>query len=357
MEVKTKRRLICIGLGILVVQAGCSDAGNDRSYSEIVPDTEASPKAVQQDHADHGASLHWHGPAGWETGPASGIRLASFQIDSETLCTIVSLEASAGDLEANVIRWLGQVGITDPNDSDLQDIMEAIETVPAQDGIIFKVVDLTGLTPSGNSTIGSIAHLSGKTLFVKLTGPVEKIKALKGAYLELLQSFHFILEADPHAGQDPAQSAAQPATRRFAPLVWAKPATWQETAGTGIRLVTFHPEPEDGTVCYITRVEGDVGGLERNVQWWANQLGITLAGDSLAAFLTEQQTIQVNGDSYRIIDYTGLDQNPDSESMIVAVAFLPSSTTVVKMNGTRENLSTHKAAFMELVNSLTTTEK
>jgi hypothetical protein len=356
MEAKTKRRLICIGLGILVVQAGCSDSSKDRSYSEIVPDTEAPPKVVEHNHADLGASLHWHNPAGWQTGPASGMRLASFQIDSETLCTIISLDSSAGDLKANVIRWLGQVGITDPNDSDLQDIMGAIETVPAQDGIIFKVVDLTGLTPSGNSTIGSIALLSGKTLFVKLTGPVEKITALKGAYLELLQSFHFIQEADPHAGRDPARSAAQPAAKRSAPLVWAKPVAWQETAGTGMRLVTFQPESEDGTVCYITRLEGDVGGLERNVQWWANQLGITLAGDSLATFLAEQQTIQVNGISYRIIDYDRLVPNPDSESMIVAAAFLPDSTTVVKMNGTRDNLPTHRAAFMELVNSLTTTE-
>jgi hypothetical protein len=249
------------------------------------------------------------------------------------------------------------VGITDPNDSDLQNIMGAIETVPAQDGIIFKVVDLTGLTPSGNSTIGSIALLSGKTLFVKLTGPVEKIKDLKGAYLELLQSFHFIQETDPRAGHDPAPSAAQPAANRFAPLVWAKPVSWQESAGTGMRLVTFQPDSEDGTVCYITRLAGDVGGLEMNVQWWANQLGLTLDGDPLAAFLAEQQTIQINGDSYRIIDYTRLAPNPDSESMIVAVAFLPDSTTVVKMNGTRENLSTHQAAFMELVNSLTTTEK
>ena len=357
MEAKTKRRLVCILLGMLVVQAGCSDASNDRSYSEIVPDTEAPSKVVQHNRANQRASLHWHSPTGWPAGPASGMRLASFQIDSETLCTIVSLDASAGDLEANVIRWLGQVGITDPNDSDLQEIMEAIETVPAQDGIIFKVVDLTGLTPSGNSTIGSIAHLSGKTLFVKLTGPVEKIRALKGAYLELLQSFHFIREADPHAGQDPAQSAAQPPNNRFAPLVWAKPATWQETAGTGIRLVTFNPETEDGTVCYITRMEGNVGGLERNVQWWATQLGITLAGDSLAAFLAEQQTIQANGVSYRIIDYTRLAPDPDAESMIVAVAFLSGSTTVVKMNGTRENLPAQRAAFMELVNSLTTTEK
>ncbi len=342
-----------MGLGLPAIQAGCSDAGNDRSYSEIVSEKEAPPRVVQPNNANHAVSLHWHSPTGWESGPASGMRLASFQIDTETLCTIISLNGSAGEFEANVVRWMGQIGVADPDDSALQDIMGAIETVPAKDGILFKVVDLTGLTSSGNSTIGSIALLSGKTLFVKLTGPAEKITALKGAYLELLQSFHFIQETNPHGSHDPAQ----PAAARVAPLVWIKPTGWQETAGTGMRLVTFYPDSEDGTVCYVTRLTGDVGGLERNVQWWANQLGITLTGDPLAAFLTEQQTIQVNGVSYRIIDYTGLTPNPDSESMIVAVAFLADSTTIVKMNGTRENLSAHQAAFMELVNSLTTTEK
>jgi hypothetical protein len=353
MDGRETRWLIPLGLVLLATLAGCSDTKEVRNYREIVPSSETPPVVVRPNQSASSRTIQWHSPEGWQAGPASGMRLASFQIDAETLCTIIALDGNAGELDANVKRWIGQIGITDVNDSDFQAVMGTTRDIQAQDGIVFKVVDLTQMASDGNSIIGAIAALPGKTLFVKLTGPVENIKALERPYLELLRSFHFTQVADPHAGHDHPPSAAEPAAEKRSPLAWKSPGTWLESPGSGMRLVTFRPEPEDGTECYITVMPGDVGGLEKNVAWWATQLGLSLEGDQLKQFLAEQATVEAGGVSYRLVDYTGLAPDSDTESMIVAMGMLTDRTVFVKMNGPRENVIKQRIQFMDLVKSLT----
>jgi hypothetical protein len=108
------------------------------------------------------------------------------------MCTIVMLGGAAGGLEANVVRWLGQLGLQTPPDDDLQAFLRRQITFATAGGFETVAVDLTELAPPGNDAAGSmlssIISADGSTCFVKLTGPAGLLKAEKNRFLELCRS-------------------------------------------------------------------------------------------------------------------------------------------------------------------------
>lgn len=177
---------LCV-LPLPLLLGACDRHPEPRRYSEIA--TRGENSGLQA--APH--SLDWTLPEGWSVQPEGDpLRLTGFWApDPERVArdgadpdpvdvSLVRLSGDAGGLEANVVRWLGQVGI--PASSAAQVLREAtpVRLASGEEGVL---VDFTGflsgdLTQS-KSIVGAIVPVDGGTLFVKAMGPRASVARVK----------------------------------------------------------------------------------------------------------------------------------------------------------------------------------
>jgi hypothetical protein len=176
------------------IAAGCSREGDWRQYREVTAAAgRAEAPAAQQASAPSG-DLTWTAPTGWKEERGSGMRLASFAVGSGAstgLCTIIRLGGTAGGLEANVRRWIGQIGLPDPGEQDLADFLGRQQKLSLDGGWEGRIVDLTQMGDPG-AEAGSMLACSlsgaGSTVFVKLTGPVSLLRQESANFSSLCRS-------------------------------------------------------------------------------------------------------------------------------------------------------------------------
>jgi hypothetical protein len=127
--------------------------------------------------------ITWRVPEGWESMPGSGMRLATFRpagAPENTAATLIALGPQ--DVESNVIRWRGQVGLPSEHKHD---------HVQLQGELSYELVNLVVESSAANlptSILGAIYTLENRTLFLKLMGDTQTLIDNKGAFLQLAQS-------------------------------------------------------------------------------------------------------------------------------------------------------------------------
>ena len=127
------------------------------------------------------------------------MRLASFALGGEDApgqCSIVTLAGAGGGLEANIRRWMGQLGVPVPEEEDFLAFVGEQERFAAGGGDIPGVlVDLTGLSEArgeqADSMLAGVITAGGQTVFIKLTGPVSLLKNEKDRFAALCRSIRF----------------------------------------------------------------------------------------------------------------------------------------------------------------------
>jgi len=136
----------------------------------------------------------WTVPQGWKEESGGGIRLATFHLltDKEAVdCSIVTLGGMAGGLEANLNRWMGQLGLQ-VSDDNLKQLLMTVQNLKTKDGLEAKVFDFTNIQAQGNSSdksmLAAMIDVDQTTVFVKMTGSIEAVKQNKGNFLKLLGS-------------------------------------------------------------------------------------------------------------------------------------------------------------------------
>lgn len=192
----------------MAIGAGVSSCGRDidavRSYEEIhVRDTapELSAETLPGNAESPppapavAGALRWSTPEGWEETPGTGMRLASFKIgdtDNSGQCTIVILSGAAGGLEANVKRWIGQLGLQVPEGDAFRTMMDRQETLTTRGGFPGVLVDLIELSDAqpgaSESMIAGVITAGARTVFVKFTGPVALLNKEKENLASLCRS-------------------------------------------------------------------------------------------------------------------------------------------------------------------------
>lgn len=172
--------VLCIYIFFL---SSCEQKPQERHYHEIViePPQESN-------------NLSWDVPQGWKQEPGEGMRLASFRLLSDPQaidCSIVSLGGIAGSIEANLGRWLGQLGLQ-TSDDNLRTLITAAQILKTKDGLDITVFDFTALQSQGNpsdkSMLAAMISLDKTTVFIKMTGPMGPVKQHKDDFLKLLRS-------------------------------------------------------------------------------------------------------------------------------------------------------------------------
>lgn len=165
--------------------AACNNEGKVRKLREIAIETETAPP-----------SYNWQTPAGWQPVPGtSSMRLAGYTTgpgQSAAICTIIPLAGNGGGLEANVGRWLDQLGepVTDAEKA-LKTALAQKETFTTTGGLPVTLIDLTFLDPGqeGLSIMAGIIEAPATTIFIKLVGERGQLLREKDKLKALCRSF------------------------------------------------------------------------------------------------------------------------------------------------------------------------
>jgi len=213
-------------------------------------------------------------PSNWEQQPLSQMRQASFLVHGEngTVADIslVTLGPAAGNILANVNRWLGQLS-QDPVSQEK--LAKMIEKVPTAHGEI-EVLDLSGKPEAGDASkdgriVAAIASDDGKTAFFKMRGNPQLVSMEKQNFLKWVKSTHT-------AGTNETTMASAAPVTESSQIKWDVPAGWSPVPASGMRYASFAAVADDGAKIDISvaTFPGDGGDDRANVNRWRQQIGL-----------------------------------------------------------------------------------
>jgi hypothetical protein len=180
-------------LTALVSLVSCDREAEIRTYREVT--VAPTPVSALFDSTGGGTgsvagtngSWRWVTPADWNELPGDGLRLARFGLPGGGESTVVVLAGDAGGVEANVRRWLTQLGLDLPPDRVRTLLGDAISV---QADLDFTLFDFTPLVASRDDTafLTAIASVRGQTMFVKAEAPAGVLAEQRSAFVDLLNS-------------------------------------------------------------------------------------------------------------------------------------------------------------------------
>ncbi len=362
---------VVLRLGVLTLIPACSEKKTEwRVYKEVdvaapvLPASAGMPTMMQPAAGVESPSIEWTAPEGWAEFKGSGMRLATFDINSggqSGVCTIVVLGGAAGGLEANVARWIGQLGLKPLAADEMKTFIGKQQTIKSDGGLEVFIADMTTLASNetAESMIASVINVDDSTCFVKLTGAAGLLKNQHEKFTQLCKSLKKSAQAAsamPATMPPMMQPARMDSAGAAATVHWKTPDGWNETRGSGMRVATFSmPSGGPDQTCTIVVLGGAAGGLEANVARWIGQLNMkSLAEDEMKTFVAKQQTFKSDGGfDVFVADLTTLAPGDAAASMLAAIASIDDSTCFVKLTGTSGKLKTEKEIFMRLCRSLT----
>lgn len=323
-----------------------------RHMGGAMPGAEKPDKGPAQG-SPHGQAklLVWDLPPGWKEKPAEQMRQGSFAVagNPEADCSIVLLPGEAGGLDANVNRWLAQVGA--PALSH-----EAIAALPARAllGAKGTVIEGTGTYTGmgqgqdkpGFKLVGVISQRAIRgnpaTCFLKMVGPAAVIDAERAHFDALCDSI-----------KTPLDGADEPAPpENTAPVEWTAPSEWRRLGAAPMRVVSFGAATQ--SECYVSVLPGDAGGLAANLNRWRGQLGMPALDDASIAALPK---VKLLGQDVPLIEaagsYTDMQgQAHTSYAMLGAVGKKGDSSVFVRMLGPEAELKSERERFVAFASSL-----
>ena len=185
-------RAVLLG-AVMVAVAACAREPRVREYDEVVIKPSPVEAAFDGSGAAAAASapLVWQTPQAWQELPGDGIRLAAFRFqqgDRRVETTVVMLGGAAGGVEANVVRWLDQLGLQLTGE-ELAQFLAAGTRVSTSDGMPLTVYDFSHLAaPDGNSILAAVGPVLDQTLFVKMSGDGSLVAAARDDFMSLIAS-------------------------------------------------------------------------------------------------------------------------------------------------------------------------
>jgi hypothetical protein len=140
--------------------------------------------------------LKYEAPPDWKELPASGFRVAAFQIgqgNEGAEVTVIPLGGSAGDLLANVNRWRGQVKLEPITEQDLRGASRPID-VAGSPGLFFDILGSESENPR-RRILAVVTQRDDTTWFIKMMGSAAVVEQQKSALERFVRSIQFGGEA------------------------------------------------------------------------------------------------------------------------------------------------------------------
>jgi hypothetical protein len=128
------------------------------------------------------AGFTWTAPEGWTPGPAKQMRLVTFvPKDAPGVeCYVTVLGGAAGGVEANVNRWRQQLHLAPLS----ADAVKALPTVP----VLGRPAQMAEIDGGSVGMFGLVCELGSQTVFVKMTGPMDSLRAQRGQFVAFCKS-------------------------------------------------------------------------------------------------------------------------------------------------------------------------
>lgn len=143
------------------------------------------PKQKQQKSRETNIAVpKWSIPEGWRALGASGMRLASFDAGGAQV-TVIALGPEAGDVQANVQRWRGQLGLPEASREGTGSHVTKVK-VGGLDG---SYIDIDG-GKSGRVLVAMVEH-GGRVWFFKMMGDSETVAKQKSSFDGFIESIKF----------------------------------------------------------------------------------------------------------------------------------------------------------------------
>ena len=303
----------------------------------------------------------WETPEGWTAKAPTSMREANFQVgdDPNAECYLTVLAGMGGGLISNVNRWRQQIGLPPQTDAEILALPKRLLF-----GNEATIVELEGAfkgmgdeAEEGFGLLGAILSMQEGTLFVKLTGPIETVRANRAQFDQFCDS----LDKDEpgaaehdHSAHETQTSATKTASDSSGGLAFEAPKSWQEQPPRSMRIVSYQVGSTPGSECYITGLSGDAGGVEANINRWRSQVGAEpLSQAEIAALptLTILGTPSPWMEAYG--DFSGMGAEDQSDAGILgAICNLGNQTLFLKMLGPSSLLKSERDNFIQFCESL-----
>lgn len=136
--------------------------------------------------------LTYETPEGWQPGDLKTMRKAAFQIEKNGLraeVTVIDLGRDGNDLQPNIDRWRGQVGLKPATPEELKAELKPISTL----GVEAQWVALHGPGEGAKSIsiLGVYAVVGEKVWFIKLQGDSQLAREEQDHFLQFVKSLKF----------------------------------------------------------------------------------------------------------------------------------------------------------------------
>lgn len=348
-------RFICsLLVASCVIASGCRDKQITRYQIPKEDDAPAPAFADENKSADQQTgTLTWTLPSGWESKPASGMRVATFVVEGVSTdaldISVLSFPGDGGDDLANVNRWRGQVGLAALTQDQLASVLIPIESAAGT----LQLTDSEGSAKDGKPAKRMLAawlRLGGKAWFFKLIGEPALVTDRKNNFISFLKSLTSSASSAPVAAMPPMMmgspmdmsNTAVP-TSDGASLLWTPNKQWTLKPAVAMRKATFSAGEAE---IAISAFPGDVGGPLANVNRWRNQVG--LAGIDQAELDRTSTILDVQGLHFLVVEAVG------TNSKAIVAALLPwnGSTWFFKLTGTKDAVMNEKDAFLSFLKTV-----
>lgn len=163
---------------------------SDVAQNRMAPSGTVSPNSMVGRESEvppppEAGDLAWELPPGWTARAGSGLRVAEFipnDVPAGTVVTLIALGGPGGNVEANIARWRGQVGLSPGGDSNVQTIEGELPFT------FMTLVEESANASLPTTTIAAIYKLEDRSVFLKFMGPTEVVAAHKLDFLQLAGS-------------------------------------------------------------------------------------------------------------------------------------------------------------------------
>ncbi|WDE96770.1 hypothetical protein PQO03_02195 [Lentisphaera profundi] len=261
--------------------------GSYQGVKKQVANLEQVANTLDLAHGDH---IHYDIPKDWVKKQASAMRIASF--DAEGVDISISRLPSGQDLNANVLRWKKQIGLSGaPTEQELSTIKDQLykitlfnEDKKDQQPSKTTSTKLTSQAPfasgsmpavaaNANAIMAAIIERPDATWFLKLIGPDEEVRNQANNIIQVIGAHSF----------DENNM-----------LKYDVPADWKEVqSSSSMRIASYKSGQVDISLIKL----GPNQNIDANVARWKGQVGISAD----AKLENEIKSFNIQGNSIHIV--------------------------------------------------------
>lgn len=297
-------------------------------------------------------------PAGWQELEPTDMRIVNLRPagDPDLECALTVLPGDGGGLAQNVNRWRSQIGLEPITEDEVQALPRAsLLGEPAT------IINLRGAySGMGDQAredwglLGLMLSTERFTVFVKMTGPAERVAAERSNFEAFCASLRAVMpgEDEGHSADDGHDHGPPPAAADTGLFAFELPEGWRKAPPKALREVNLLAG--ETSQCYVIVLGGDGGGLDMNINRWRGEVGLEPLDAEAIGRLPQVELLgspcpllEVSG------DYQGMGGPSGGAMTVLGVPLIrPAGSVFVKMVGPEEEIAAAREGFLRFVESL-----